>query len=197
MAKRAFRVTKSGIATPCPKCGNDRDFVARSRQVSEDCCECWVECKCGYDPTADDTNKRVEDVWGDVSRDVIPGLLRSAWDQVLSKQERDGATTEPALHRVTMMLCSLCLDGTGGECHTPGCSLWINRAPDLSLRNCPSVEINSDSTQKTEEAIAAAAIAAVDDWERGLAARENAHSLAVSNIQRLERVVREIQARTA
>lgn len=42
---------------------------------------------------------------------------------------------EPTLHLVTLWLCSLCLDGAGGECHTPGCALWINRAPDLPLRN--------------------------------------------------------------
>jgi hypothetical protein len=42
---------------------------------------------------------------------------------------------EPTLERVTLTLCSLCLDGKGGECHTPGCALWINRAPDLELRS--------------------------------------------------------------
>lgn len=46
---------------------------------------------------------------------------------------------EPTLHRVELTLCSLCLDGAGGECHTPGCALWINRAPDLSLRAHPMV----------------------------------------------------------
>lgn len=46
---------------------------------------------------------------------------------------------EPTLHQVTMTLCSLCLDGKGGECHVPGCALWIARAPDLSLRNNPMV----------------------------------------------------------
>lgn len=42
---------------------------------------------------------------------------------------------EPTLHDVCLTLCSLCLDGAGGECHTPGCALWLNRAPDLSLRD--------------------------------------------------------------
>lgn len=31
-------------------------------------------------------------------------------------------------------LCDLCLDGAGGECHTPGCIMWLNRAPDLAIR---------------------------------------------------------------
>lgn len=30
-------------------------------------------------------------------------------------------------------LCDLCVHGKGGECHSPGCALWINRAPDLAL----------------------------------------------------------------
>jgi hypothetical protein len=42
---------------------------------------------------------------------------------------------------VQLWLCDLCLDGTGGECHTPGCALWINRAPDLALRSSPMVTI--------------------------------------------------------
>jgi len=42
---------------------------------------------------------------------------------------------EPTLERVTLTMCSLCLDGKGGECHTPGCALWMNRAPDVTLRS--------------------------------------------------------------
>jgi hypothetical protein len=42
---------------------------------------------------------------------------------------------------VQLRLCDPCLDGVGGECHTPGCSLWINRAPDLPIRNGVSVRI--------------------------------------------------------
>ena len=38
-----------------------------------------------------------------------------------------------SLHKIRLTLCSLCLLGEGGECHTPGCSLWINRAPDLPV----------------------------------------------------------------
>lgn len=39
----------------------------------------------------------------------------------------------PSLHKVALTLCSLCLLGEGGQCHTPGCSLWINRAPDIPV----------------------------------------------------------------
>jgi hypothetical protein len=37
------------------------------------------------------------------------------------------------LYRVTLDLCFLCLGGAGGECHVPGCVLYMNRAPDLPL----------------------------------------------------------------
>ncbi len=33
-----------------------------------------------------------------------------------------------------VILCNLCLDGAGGECHTPGCVMWLSSAPDLPLR---------------------------------------------------------------
>jgi len=30
-------------------------------------------------------------------------------------------------------LCDLCVAGAGGECHAPGCALWIKSAPDIGL----------------------------------------------------------------
>lgn len=40
---------------------------------------------------------------------------------------------EEVLFRVSLVLCSSCLAGVGGECHTPGCALWMNRAPDVPI----------------------------------------------------------------
>jgi hypothetical protein len=34
---------------------------------------------------------------------------------------------------VTLTLCELCISGAGGECHVPGCALYLNRAPDIPL----------------------------------------------------------------
>ncbi len=48
----------------------------------------------------------------------------------------------PTLRTVTLDVCDDCLDGKGGECHTPGCVLWLNRAPDIPFRDHPSVTIN-------------------------------------------------------
>lgn len=43
--------------------------------------------------------------------------------------------TDPQVQLVTLPICSLCLDGAGGECHVPGCALWMKRAPDVSIRD--------------------------------------------------------------
>lgn len=36
---------------------------------------------------------------------------------------------EPTLHNVTATICSMCLDGAGGECHTPGCAFIYHDGP--------------------------------------------------------------------
>ena len=44
----------------------------------------------------------------------------------------------PRLNKVTakdLLICDACIDGDGGECHTPECLLWLCRAPDLPLRD--------------------------------------------------------------
>lgn len=46
---------------------------------------------------------------------------------------------EIPVHLVWLWLCELCLDGKGGECHSPGCALFLNRAPDVGIRNSPMV----------------------------------------------------------
>jgi hypothetical protein len=42
-----------------------------------------------------------------------------------------------------MAVSGLCLDGNGEECHTPGCSLWLNRPPERSIRDHPGVTITA------------------------------------------------------
>jgi hypothetical protein len=52
-----------------------------------------------------------------------------------------GAAVEVALNRVELVICDLCLDGTGGVCNVPGCAFCRKTAPDISLRGevvaCP------------------------------------------------------------
>jgi hypothetical protein len=43
----------------------------------------------------------------------------------------------PPVQLYAVYLCDLCVQGKGGECHSPGCALWISRAPDLSLVGHP------------------------------------------------------------
>lgn len=40
---------------------------------------------------------------------------------------------EIVLTEVKLTLCSLCLNGMGGQCHVPGCALWMKAAPDVPL----------------------------------------------------------------
>lgn len=54
---------------------------------------------------------------------------------------------EPNVRLVTVGLCELCIGGAGGECHTPGCILWLNRAPDLALH----AELIEDASATTAE----------------------------------------------
>jgi hypothetical protein len=37
------------------------------------------------------------------------------------------------LQNVSLTLCRECLEGKGGECHTPGCALWMSAAPDIPI----------------------------------------------------------------
>lgn len=48
---------------------------------------------------------------------------------------------EPAVKLYAIYLCDPCVKGVGGECHTPGCSMFLNRAPDLPLRPPMTVPI--------------------------------------------------------
>ena len=61
---RRFILGKNEQIRPCPRCGNNIEFVAYSQQCAEDCCEVWVDCKCGYDPTFNNGMFRFEDTWG-------------------------------------------------------------------------------------------------------------------------------------
>ncbi len=51
----------------------------------------------------------------------------------MSGVPQDHPDTEIVLTKVTLTLCSLCLNGAGGQCHVPGCALWFKAAPDVPL----------------------------------------------------------------
>lgn len=60
----------------------------------------------------------------------------------MSELDLDAEEFAP-VHVVQLQLCDPCIDGEGDECHTPGCSLWLNRPPDIGLRDNPSVTITT------------------------------------------------------
>ncbi len=86
MGKRSFSHKTGDGIEPCPECQNRQQFVGRSQQFSEDCCDVWVVCACGFDPTAEDTGNRMEDVWGSLDADTLYAALENCWNQPLRER---------------------------------------------------------------------------------------------------------------
>lgn len=99
MGQKNFTIKKPEDHEACPKCGNGTEFVARSQQVSEDCCDIWIQCKCGYDPTAESSMHRVEDVWGTLDEGTILTAL-DVWDELIQDQKGDKSTFISELQRI-------------------------------------------------------------------------------------------------
>lgn len=83
MGKKAFKLARADVAEPCPKCKNTQTFTAHSSQFAEDCCEIWIVCRCGFDPTADKTGHRMEDVWGSLDPESISVAVECSWNDVV------------------------------------------------------------------------------------------------------------------
>lgn len=66
MVSRKIQLKSNNRVTPCPKCGNNTMFTVRAERCAEDCCDTWVVCVCGYDPTGEIPGSRYENVWGEV-----------------------------------------------------------------------------------------------------------------------------------
>ncbi len=49
---------------------------------------------------------------------------------------------------MVLVVCSYCREGAGGECHTPGCAFWANRAPDVPLTAALSREEMVEATAR-------------------------------------------------
>lgn len=88
MSRRVVKFKQGSKIKPCPKCGNNIEFVALSEQVCEDGCEVWIECKCGYNPF--ESGDGLEDVWGGVGDDNVMWAI-SIWNDLLVlKEQNDG-----------------------------------------------------------------------------------------------------------
>jgi predicted RNA-binding Zn-ribbon protein involved in translation (DUF1610 family) len=66
MIVRKLQFKQNAVISPCPECGNNTVFILKSCQCAEDLCETFVECECGYEPTAYQPGNRYENVWGDI-----------------------------------------------------------------------------------------------------------------------------------
>jgi len=81
VGQKKFNLKENTQIESCPKCGQNTEFVAHSMQCSEDCCEIWIKCRCGYDPTEENTGHRMEDVWGSLGKEEITCALDCSWNE--------------------------------------------------------------------------------------------------------------------
>lgn len=88
MGQKKFTLNANNQVEKCPKCGNNTEFVAHSNQFAEDCCEVWVVCSCGYEPTAE-LGHRLEDVWGSLDEDTIRMALQCWNDEIESNRGKE------------------------------------------------------------------------------------------------------------
>jgi len=59
---------------------------------------------------------------------------------------------EYPVYTVTVNLCGACLDGIGGECHTPGCALFLSVAPDIPIMDlCTHTHLCGDEGKPVSE----------------------------------------------
>lgn len=89
MSKRFITYKTNEYIHLCPGCKNNTKFVIRSEQVAEDCCEIWVVCGvCDFDPTHDNTNDRLEDVWGGVADDNAQDAINLVWNELVPEIQK-------------------------------------------------------------------------------------------------------------
>ena len=80
---RQIKLSVVGDALPCPKCGNQLEFTAHSQQVCEVGCEAWIVCQCGFDPTAENTLFRYENIMGGTGDDTV-AMAIECWNDAVS-----------------------------------------------------------------------------------------------------------------
>jgi len=91
---RQLELNQNDIVTKCPKCGNNTKFKADSSQIGEDCCETWVECVCGYDPTAGRSELRYETTWGGTGHSSVMIAL-DCWNDAINGEMPDSKSPTP------------------------------------------------------------------------------------------------------
>jgi hypothetical protein len=87
MAQRKVKYKANEYIKECPKCGNNTEFTIHSDQCSEDCCEIWATCKCGHNPTSENSLNRVEDVWGTLDDGNCRDAIDYTWNEMIADAE--------------------------------------------------------------------------------------------------------------
>lgn len=92
MSSRKVKFKPGKSIHECPKCGNNIEFTIHSDYCAEDCCEIWAVCKCGFDPTQEDTGYRLEDVWGGVGDDNCINAIEISWNEGIEEWKKKRTT---------------------------------------------------------------------------------------------------------
>lgn len=107
----------------CGRCGGTRD---KPRRMTDDA---YSEFSCPH-PFHDNLPAEEREAGEEETLDEVEDrLVKYSNDLLLQRLEGREAGEE----LVTVRICPLCMAGAGGECHTPGCALWMNRAPDAPV----------------------------------------------------------------
>jgi hypothetical protein len=93
MNSRRFKIGNPDSIKKCPKCGNNSEFTARSDYCAEDCCNIWIECQCGYDPTEENPSGRLEDVWGVLDVENI-SMAVDCWNEEIEAMKPDNCNQD-------------------------------------------------------------------------------------------------------
>jgi hypothetical protein len=124
-------------AEPCP------DAIARRAPVSTLVAQALADARAGLYGKNDGwlNAMQIRNVLvngGQIEQSVAMGPIRRALRVLPVEQERRRRLTYYRLEETSddlqpVLLCTLCRSGAGGQCHTPGCALWMNRAPDVPV----------------------------------------------------------------
>lgn len=82
--QRNLTLNASGKVSACPECGNDREFRLKSTSLFDGLYSVWMECRCGFDPTAEFRGVRAECTHPTLDRSCAKSCLR-VWNLAMAQ----------------------------------------------------------------------------------------------------------------
>lgn len=82
MQKHKVSINSNSEVCPCTSCGNNTTFFVNKHLLFPGTYELWIECSCGYDPTAKNTGFREECSDSNLTKGAIRNAFRR-WNQLI------------------------------------------------------------------------------------------------------------------